>query len=158
MDWGGWAVFGVVSTTGLTSVMIAAQLVGWTRLDIPLMLGTIATRDPDRARVVGFVAHLGVGQVFAAFYVAGFDALDRSEWWIGALFGLSHAIAALTVFVPLLPGVHPRMASTGAGPNSTAVLEPPGLFALSYGSSTPLVAVIAHVVYGGVLGLFIGSG
>ena len=62
------------------------------------------------------------------------------------------------MLVPLLPGVHPRMARERAGPGSTAVLGPPGLFALSYGTTTPLVAVCAHVVYGAVLGLFLGSG
>ena len=158
MEWGAWAVFGLVATVGLTTVMIGAQLLGRTRLDLPLMLGTMVSADPDRARVAGFFIHLGIGQVFAAFYMAGFDALDRSEWWIGALFGLAHAAAALTVFVPLLPGVHPRMASERAGPVSTATLEPPGLFALDYGSSTPLVAVAAHVVYGSVLALFLGGG
>ena len=50
------------------------------------------------------------------------------------------------------------MASERAGPNSAAVLEPPGLFALNYGTATPLVAVGAHLVYGAVLGLFLGSG
>ncbi|HKH07152.1 MAG TPA: hypothetical protein VKA65_18435 [Acidimicrobiales bacterium] len=158
MDWGGWAVFGLVATTGLTVVMIAAQLVGRTRLDLPLMLGTIMTEDPDRARVTGFGIHLVIGQAFAAFYAAGFAALDRSDWWLGALFGLAHGAAALTVLVPLLPGAHPRMASERAGPASTAVLEPPGLFALNYGAATPLVAAGAHVVYGAVLGLFLGSG
>jgi hypothetical protein len=49
------------------------------------------------------------------------------------------------------------MASERAGPASTAVLEPPGLFALNYGAATPLVATGAHVVYGAVLGLFLGS-
>ena len=158
MDWAGWAVFGLVATTGLTAVMIAAQLAGRTRLDLPLMLGTITTEDPDRARVAGFAIHLVVGQVFALFYAAGFAALDQSEWWLGATFGLAHAAVALTVLVPLLPGVHPRMASERAGPNSTAVLEPPGLFALNYGTTTPLVAVAAHLVYGAVLGLFLGNG
>jgi hypothetical protein len=50
------------------------------------------------------------------------------------------------------------MASERAGPNSTAVLEPPGLFALNYGIATPIVALGAHVVYGAVLGLFVGTG
>lgn len=158
MDWAGWAVFGLVATTGLTVVMIGAQLAGRTRLDLPLMLGTIVTEDPDRARVAGFAIHLTIGQVFALFYAAGFAALDRSNWWLGAIFGLAHAAAALTVLVPLLPGVHPRMASERAGPNSTAVLEPPGLIALNYGRATPVVTVAAHVVYGAVLGIFLGSG
>ena len=158
MDWAGWAVFGLASTAGLTAVMTVAQLTGRTRFDLPLMLGTITTPDPDRARVAGFVIHLGVGQLFALFYAAGFAALDRSEWWLGALFGLVHAVIALAVFVPLLPGVHPRMASERAGPDSAALLEPPGLFALNFGAATPLVAVVAHVAYGAALGLFVGSG
>ena len=126
MDWAGWAVFGLVATTGLTAVMIGAQLAGRTRLDLPLMLGTITTEDPDRARVAGFAIHLAIGQLFALFYAAGFAALDRSDWWFGVVFGLAHAAVALAVLVPLLPGVHPRMASERAGPDSTAVLEPPG--------------------------------
>jgi len=158
MDWGGWAVFGLVATTGLTAVMIAAQLAGRTRLDLPLILGTMTSADPDRARVSGFGIHLVIGQIFALFYAAGFAALDRSDWWLGALFGLAHAVVALTVLVPLLPGVHPRMASDRAGPDSTALLEPPGLAALNYGTATPLVAAGAHVVYGAVLGLLLESG
>jgi hypothetical protein len=158
MDWVGWAVFGLVATSALTAVMIVAQLVGYTRMDLPLMLGTFTTEDPDEARVSGFVIHLAIGQVFALFYAAGFAALDRSDWWLGALFGLFHATVALTLLVPLLPGIHPRMASERGGPDSTAVLEPPGLFALNYGAATPAVAAGAHVVYGAVLGLFLGSG
>jgi uncharacterized membrane protein YagU involved in acid resistance len=153
MDWGGWAVFGVVATALLTAVMILFQLSGQTRLDLPLMLGTLFVGDPDGARVAGFFVHLAFGQLFALFYAAGFAALDRSGWWLGALFGLAHAGVALAVLVPLLPGVHPRMASERAGPESTAGLEPPGLLATNYGLSTPLVTVIAHVVYGTALGV-----
>jgi hypothetical protein len=153
VDWSGWAVFGLVATALLTAVLIVMQLIGRTRLDLPLLLGSAFVRDPDAGRLVGFLVHLAFGQVFAAFYVAGFAALDRSGWWLGGIFGLAHALVALTVLVPLLPGVHPRMASERAGPDSTAVLEPPGLLALNYGLSTPLVTVAAHVVYGIVLGL-----
>jgi uncharacterized membrane protein YagU involved in acid resistance len=155
MDWSGWAVFGLVATTLLTAVLIVVQLLGRTRLDLPLVLGTVFVADPDRARMVGFVVHLVFGQVFAAFYAAGFASLDRASWWLGALFGVVHAVVALTVLVPLLPGIHPRMASERAGPDSAAVLEPPGAFALNYGLATPLVTIAAHLVYGAVLGLLL---
>lgn len=151
-------VFALVATTLLTAALILVQLAGRTRLDLPMLLGTLVVADPDRARVVGFVLHLAFGQVFAAFYAAGFTALDRSGWWLGALFGLAHAIVALTVLVPLLPGVHPRMASERAGPASVAVLEPPGLLARNYGLATPAVTIAAHLVYGAVLGIALGPG
>ena len=116
MDWAGWALFGLLATALLTAIMIVAQLLGWTRLDLPLILGTIVTDDPDRARVAGFVIHLAIGEGFALGYAAGFALLDMATWWLGGLFGLVHVAVALTILVPLLPGVHPRMASERAGP------------------------------------------
>lgn len=158
MDWGGWAVFGLVSTAALTAVMTSAQLAGLSRLDLPLVLGTLVTEDPDRARVAGFVIHLGVGQLFALGYTTLFSLLGQATWWLGGLLGLLHAGVALLVLLPLLPGLHPRMASHRAGPSSRAVLEPPGLLALNYGIQTPTVAVAAHLVYGSVLGLLLQGG
>jgi hypothetical protein len=155
MDWAGWALFGLVATAVLTTIMIGAQLAGLTRLDLPLVLGTIVTADPDRARVAGFFAHLAAGQGFAFGYAAAFALLDRATWWLGGLFGLLHVAIALTVLVPLLAGVHPRMASHRAGPATGAVLEPPGLLGLNYGIQTPAVAVAAHLAYGVALGLLL---
>lgn len=157
MDWAGWALFGLVATTALTAVMIAAQLGGLTRLDLPLLLGTVVTEDPDRARVAGFFIHLLIGQGFAFGYAATFALLDRATWWLGALLGLLHVAVALTVLVPLLGGVHPRIASDRAGPSSTAALEPPGLLGLNYGPQTPIVAIIAHLAYGVALGVLLAA-
>ena len=156
MDWAGWALFGLVATAALTAVMIVAQLAGLTRLDLPLLLGTVVTEDPDRARVAGFFIHLLIGQGFALGYAATFALLDRATWWLGGLLGLLHAAVALTVLVPLLPGVHPRMASDRAGPASTAVLEPPGLLAPQLRRTNPIVAIAAHLVYGIALGVLLG--
>ncbi|MEU5907106.1 hypothetical protein [Micromonospora sp. NPDC047527] len=158
MDWAGWALFGVVATAVLTAALITAQLAGLTRLDFPLVLGTLVTEDPDRARVIGFFIHLGAGQGFALGYAATFALLGRATWWTGALLGAVHVGIALTVLLPLLPGVHPRMASQRAGPASTAVLEPPGVFAVNYGVQTPVVVGIVHVIYGVVLGLLLHAG
>jgi hypothetical protein len=155
VDWAGWAVFGLVATTALTCVMIAAQLAGFSRLDLPLMLGTIVTEDPDRARVAGFFIHLVMGQVFALGYAAVFALLGTATWWLGGLLGLLHVTIALTALVPLLAGVSPRIASYRAGPATTAVLEPPGLLGLNYGTQTPAVAVGAHLLYGVALGVLL---
>ncbi|MEU4551867.1 hypothetical protein [Micromonospora violae] len=155
MDWAGWALFGLVATAALTAAMITAQLAGLTRLDFPLVLGAFVAEDPDRARVYGFLLHLCIGQGFALGYAATFALLHRATWWIGAVLGIVHVGLALTVILPLLPGVHPRMASQRAGPASTAVLEPPGLFAVNYGIQTPVVTVVVHVVYGALLGLLL---
>ncbi len=157
MDWAGWAVFGLLSTALLTALMTVAQLSGMSRLDLPLILGTVVTPDPDLARAAGSVIHLVIGQCFALGYAATFALLDRASWWLGALLGLLHGVVAMTVLVPVLVGVHPRMASERAGPTSTAVLEPPGLLALNYGAQTPVVALAAHLAYGTALGLLLSA-
>ena len=112
MDWGGWAIFGLIATAALTAVMTGAQLAGRTRLDLPLMLGTMVIADPDRARVAGFFIHLVNGWGFALGYAAVFAATGEATWWAGALLGALHGAVALLVIVPLLPGIHPRMASS----------------------------------------------
>ena len=117
MDWAGWALFGLIATAALTAVMIAAQLAGLTRLDLPLVLGTLVTEDPDRARVAGFFIHLAVGQGFALGYAATLrpvgpgHLVDRRAARAPARRRRPHPCSS-----PLLAGVHPRMASHRAGP------------------------------------------
>src|SRR5262245_15741292 len=64
--------------------MTGAQLAGRTRLDLPLMLGTIVIADPDRARVAGFFIHLVNGWGFALGYAAVLAATGEATWWAGA--------------------------------------------------------------------------
>jgi hypothetical protein len=60
----------------------------------------------------------------------------------------------VVALLPLLPGLHPRMASEHRGPEPTRALEPPGFLGLNYGHRTPLIALLAHVMYGAILGAF----
>ena len=92
MDWAGWATFGFVATVVLTGIMVASQLLGLSRMHLPLILGTIFVGDPDRARVVGFLIHLVNGQIFALLYAGAFALIGRASWWLGALFGLVHGL------------------------------------------------------------------
>jgi hypothetical protein len=155
VDWAGWAFFGFMATIVLTVVMVGAQLLGLSRLDFTLVLGTVFIEDPDRARLAGFFLHLAAGLVFASLYAAAFALLGTSSLLLGGLFGLVHGVAALVLIVPLLPTVHPRMASERTGPDFEVGLEPPGHLALNYGRLTPLVAMVAHAAYGAVLGGFL---
>jgi hypothetical protein len=154
MDWLGWITFGFVATAALTGVMVAAQLARQTRMDIPTMLGTIMTADLDRARAAGIFMHFGVGQAFALVYASAFMLIGRSGWLLGAALGLAHGLLALTLIIPALPSVHPRMASERTG-LTFAVLEPPALFAQNYGRRTVVVTLTAHVIYGLILGAFL---
>ena len=85
MDWAGWATFGFVATVILTGIMVAGQLLGFSRMDLPYILGTLFVEDVDRARVLGFLIHLANGQAFALLYAGAFALMGRASWWLGAL-------------------------------------------------------------------------
>ncbi|GAA4888866.1 hypothetical protein ACFPM3_18785 [Streptomyces coeruleoprunus] len=151
----GIAAGGFVGTLVLTTVLRAAGEAGLTRMDVPFLLGTVVTVDRARAKAIGYVLHFVNGQVFAFAYFAVFLAIDRTGWWLGALFGLVHGLFAGTALVNiLLPLVHPRMGSRSTSAPDVALLEPPGFLMLNYGPGTPLVTVPAHVAYGALVGGF----
>jgi uncharacterized membrane protein YagU involved in acid resistance len=154
MNRGGIGLWGFAGTVVLTTLLAGSQALRLTRINIPFMLGTMVTPDRDRAKVVGFGMHLVNGWLFATIYAVAFQSWRRATWWLGALIGLVHALFVLTVGLPMLPGLHPRMASEQRGPTPTQQLEPPGFLALNYGRRTPLSVVVAHLVYGGILGAF----
>ncbi len=146
---------GFVGTLILTTVLRAASELRLTRVDLPFLLGTIVTGNRARAKALGYLAHFGFGFVFAAGHYAVFLALGRAGWLLGALFGALHGTFAATALVNvLLPVVHPRMGGPLTGPESTALLEPPGFLMLNYGRGTPAVTLVAHVAYGAVVGGF----
>lgn len=157
VDWAGWAIFGFVATVLLTGIMVSAQLLGWTRMDLPMMIGTMFSRKIEAARFIGVAVHVAIGQGFALLYALGFARLGRSGALLGGAFGLVHGLAALTLIIPFLPGIHPRMAAERSGPE-LAMLEPPGLLARNYGLGTPAITLGAHVVYGITLGVLLGPG
>jgi len=147
-------LWGFVATVILTATMQGAQGLGLSRMSIPFIVGTMFTGNRDRAGVLGFAGHVMFGWLFALLYALAFESWGRATWWLGAGIGLVHGLAVLVALMPVLPGLHPRMASEQRGPEPTRALEPPGFLALNYGRRTPLVALVAHVVYGGVIGAF----
>jgi hypothetical protein len=143
---------GFVATVVLTTIEAGSQQARLSRMSIPYLLGSILTEGREKAKWVGFLIHLVNGEIFALVYVALFHFWGAGVWR-GLLIGLAHAAVVLLVVVPLLPSIHPRMASEEQGPTVTRQLEPPGPLALHYGASTPLFVVLGHAAYGIILGL-----
>lgn len=155
MIWGA-VVGGLAGTLVLTTMLRAAGELGLTRMDIPFLLGTAITEDRVRAKAVGYALHFAFGLLFALAYLAIFVVVDRSGVLLGALLGLVHALFAATALVNvLLPVVHPRMGTGFDAAGSAPQLEAPGFLLLNYGRHTPLVTVIAHIVYGAIVGGFV---
>jgi hypothetical protein len=154
MNWLSWLLWGFLATLILTIISSATQGLGLTRINFPYMLGTVFTPDRDRAKLYGFIAHVGLGWVFSLIYVFIFQSVGAAGWWRGVVIGIVHAFVVLIVFMGLMPGIHPRMASEQHGPQAQNMLEPPGFLALHYGVRTPLSVVLSHAVFGAILGTF----
>jgi uncharacterized membrane protein YagU involved in acid resistance len=154
MIWGA-LVGGIVGTLVLTTLLRGASEFGFTRIDLPFLLGTALTQDRVRAKAFGYVLHFAFGLLFALAYYAVFTVIDRSGVLLGALFGLVHALFAGTALVNvLLPVVHPRMGTGFDAAGSAPLLEPPGFLLLNYGRQTITVTILAHVAYGAIVGGF----
>jgi hypothetical protein len=147
-------LWGFVATVVLTTVLAGSQGLGLTRMNIPYLLGTLATPDRDRAKLLGIGIHFVNGWLFSLVYVAAFHAWGEATWWLGAVTGLVHASFVLTAGLPVLPALHPRMAGEQRGPTVVRQLEPPGFLGLHYGYQTPVSVLAAHALFGAILGGF----
>jgi hypothetical protein len=147
-------VWGFAASVVLLTTTIAGQSLGLTRIDIPFILGTIFTANRDRAKVLGVAMHIANGWGFALAYGYFFESIELATWWFGALIGAVQGVFVVVVLLPILPGFHPRMVSDYRGPEPTRLLEPPGFLASNYGRWTAVVIIIAHTLYGLVLGMF----
>ena len=147
-------IWGFAATVVLTTMMAGSQGLGLTRMSMPYMLGTMLTANRDRAKVYGVVMHLLNGWAFAFVYVAMFHSAHLFNWWFGVLLGLIHGLFVLTVAIPTMPAIHPRMASELHGPTVVRQLEPPGFMARNYGLRTPVSVLLGHVVFGAIVGGF----
>ena len=147
-------VWGFAATVVLTTIMTASKYLGFTRMDIPFLLGTLMTQNRNKASWVGFAAHLLMGWFFAFIYGAAFETSGTASWWFGATIGFVHAAFVLVAGLPVLNALHPRMARPFQGPTPTRQLEPPGFLALNYGKGTPAITFLAHLIYGAILGFF----
>jgi hypothetical protein len=156
MSVGAAMIGGLAGTFILTTVLRAASELRLTRIDLPFLLGTALTADRRLAKLIGYVLHFVAGLLFSLAYYVGFVGLGRAGWLLGAGFGLIHGVFAMTALVNiLLPVVHPRMASSFSSVDSAALLEAPGFLMLNYGRATPLGNLIAHAIYGAIVGGFV---
>ncbi len=146
--------WGFAATLILTMIMAVSKPLGFTRMDIPFLLGTMFTSNRNKAPWLGFIAHLLMGWIFSFIYGAAFESSGLHTWWFGLVIGFVHGVFVLSVGLQIISTFHPRMALPYQGPTPTKQLEPPGFFALNYGRGTPIVTLLAHLVYGGVLATF----
>lgn len=147
-------IWALVATAVMTTVLQGSQGLGLSRLSLPFLFGTVVTADRGRAVLVGSLMYLVGGWAFAVLYFFVFASLGVANWWIGAALGAFHGLFLL-VSLPAMAQLHPRIASEYDAPSSEPKLEPPGFFGLNYGYQTPATTLVAHALYGAILGGFL---
>ncbi len=158
--WLSWAVWGLIASAGMATMLEGAQLGGLSRMSLPFLFGAFAVEDRRQAIIVGYFLYLAGGWIFALLYALVLGEVAPAGLWtftgVGLALGLAHGAFLITVFLPLLPLVHPRLASGYDGPDALSRIEPPGAFGLNYGRGTPVVTVAAQALYGLIMGIGYG--
>jgi hypothetical protein len=152
--WGALAG-GAIGAVVLASGLRVAQELGWTRMDIPLLLGTVFSENRSRATAIGYALHIANGLLFSLVYFAIFDAVDQAGWLFGLALGAVHALFVGGGLVNvMLPAVHPRMGTPWTDAEETPLLESPGFMLANYGRNTAAVTFVLHLAFGAIVGAF----
>lgn len=152
-EWWQALIAGGVATVVMTALMQMGRSMGMTRMEMPLMLGSMFRRDAAGARRLGWMLHAMNGLVFALIYAAVWAALDPAEadgWWLGLIFGAVHGMIVLFV-MPMMSAMHPRVGSGGgvaSAPSDEVSMPPFGFGGAGFGRGTPVGIMMGHLVFG----------
>ncbi len=148
-------IWGTVATILNAVILEGSRGLGISRMSFTFMMGTLFTSNRDYAEVIGLFCNFIMGWLFTFLYALIFASLHYHSWWLGLVLGFFHALFLNLAILPVLPHIHPRMASEHTGPTPTRMLEPPGIMGLNYGRRTPIISFSAHLVFGLILGIFL---
>ena len=134
---------GVIGGAVMIGLIAIARAFGWTDLNLALIWGSMLTQNTSAGTwVLGFVIHLIVSGIVALIYAAVFEAIKGSNWFMGLIGGAIHAIIGGFALAGL-PAIHPAMPD---------LIAAPGAFAINYGTAAAVVFVVAHLIYGIIVG------
>lgn len=139
---------GVLGAFILTVLMAIGRVSGLDVFNIELVLGSMLTRTLNPGTwMLGFIWHLINGGIFACIYAFGFRTLNRASASLGTGFGFIHWLFA-GLAAGLLPVLHPLV------PGEFSV---PGYFLANLGPMSFIGFLIAHLIFGAVVGWIYGS-
>lgn len=142
----GGALGGVVITM---FVYVFAALIG-ERLGLTVrFLGSLVATNPGTQAWIGGIVLGVMALVWGALYAYARNGLSLEGWSGGLVYGLLVWLVSTSLIFPLI---------AFARPAATAALVPaPGLLALGFGAKAILTSLLAHAVYGMVLGAYVAA-
>ena len=136
-----WA--GVIGAAVMVLGLWIARMVGATEFNFGYWWGSMFLGDVSGAAwFLGFVIHLLIGGLVGLALAAAFEAIGRSNWWLGAIGGGVLAVIAGLV-VGGLSGVHPAVPDT---------IRDPGYFTANFGTPSVITFVLLYLIYGAIVG------
>lgn len=143
-------VAGVVGTAAFTVMGYAGPLIGFPKMDIATLLGTMFVSDPGAAFVPGMLMHFMIGLILALGYAFLFARWLPGEPWLrGTIYGLVPWLMAMVIVMPMMALVHPMVRS--------GMMPDPGFFLVGMGTvMAPIGSLIGHLVYGAIVGAIYG--
>ena len=134
---------GVLGGIAMSAVMYFARLLGL-NIRLELLIGTMLGLPPSPAAwAVGFCAHVVLAGFIGLLYGVAFEyvAQHRADWELGVAFSFVHLTVA-GILVGVLPSIDPLFPGWFE----------PGPFLVNQGSSGMALFILAHLVYGAVVG------
>jgi hypothetical protein len=142
-------IAGAVGTGALTLVLALAPSLGSPALNFPLWDGTFFTMNLTWAVILGYGVHFAIGISLAMLFQRTFQSRLPGEAWLqGAVYGFFIWLALMVVGLPLFDLLDPLAAN--------GLLPSPGFFALGLGATAPVMLLVAHLIYGAVVGSLAG--
>jgi len=153
INWGRAFFCGVLGAAILMAWLDIFYMMGFTRFNLELFVGTILRNTMEyapRAWLEGAIANLIFGGIFGIFYAYLFEYIyRRSGAKVGFLVGLIHSAFAGVAILPFFETVHEQM-SLPLYPNGL------GFLGAHVSAATPLLIIIGHLLFGTTMGLFYG--
>ena len=136
-------IAGTIGGGVMSLILYAARATGLTRMNLEMMEGSMFTRDVSVLTwMIGVFVHLVLSGLIGIVYGCVLELWGAATWWRGMVIALGHTLLA-GGFMWLIPAIHPAVPE---------LLPDPGFLAGNFGAATVAAVVVAHLVYGAVVG------
>jgi uncharacterized membrane protein YagU involved in acid resistance len=135
---------GVIAWIVFTIILYMVPAMGVPKMDLPALLGGMFGMN---SVAMGWVMHFIVGMVLAFVYAYWLvEYLPGAPWLRGLEYGVLPWLTMMVIVAPMLPVVDPMTAKM-----------PPGFFLANMGTMATVGSLIAHLIWGVVLGAVSGD-
>jgi hypothetical protein len=131
---------GIVGTAAMTALLLFPRWLGIGKIDVIPAVGALITGKEDHAFSIGYIVHFASGIIFAYVYWAVLLLMKMPiVWWAFGMAGFIHGIIVMLLVCITIMEHHPIARYHERGP------------------MTGLAQLLAHIVYGVVVGLIVDA-